>query len=82
MFNSQFEPHSADLFDFVLKVNIVGTFNVCKIVAAKIAQSTAGQLSKDNKDNDEKGVIVNIASIAYEDGQQGQAAYAASKGTL
>jgi NAD(P)-dependent dehydrogenase (short-subunit alcohol dehydrogenase family) len=58
-------------FEFVVKVNLIGTFNVVRLAAAKIA----GQEPID----DERGVIVNTASIAAFDGQIGQAAYSASK---
>ena len=70
------ETASHDLASFakVIAVNLVGTFNV-------MAQSAAGmaRLAPINADG-ERGVIVTTSSIAAEDGQIGQAAYAASKG--
>jgi NAD(P)-dependent dehydrogenase (short-subunit alcohol dehydrogenase family) len=62
------------LADFanVVQVNLIGTFNVIRLAAERIA--TADPL------DGERGVIVNTASIAAFDGQVGQAAYAASKG--
>jgi NAD(P)-dependent dehydrogenase (short-subunit alcohol dehydrogenase family) len=62
------------LADFanVVQVNLIGTFNVIRLAAERIA--TAEPL------DGERGVIVNTASIAAFDGQVGQAAYAASKG--
>lgn len=59
-------------FEFVVKVNLIGTFNVLRLAAAQIA--------KQEPEGEERGVIVNTASIAAFDGQIGQAAYAASKG--
>ena len=61
-------------FDFVIQVNLVGTFRC-------IAHSAAGMLTLDPLNDDgERGAIVNTASVAAEDGQIGQAAYSASKG--
>ncbi|GMM93325.1 SDR family NAD(P)-dependent oxidoreductase [Qipengyuania sp. MTN3-11] len=61
-------------FDFVIQVNLVGTFRC-------IAKSAAGMLTLDPLSEDgDRGAIVNTASVAGEDGQMGQAAYSASKG--
>jgi NAD(P)-dependent dehydrogenase (short-subunit alcohol dehydrogenase family) len=65
--------HSLDLFNKVLQVNLVGTFNVIRVVALQMAKNPA-------TNDGERGVIVNTASIAAFDGQIGQAAYSASKG--
>ena len=65
-------PHPLEQFAAVIKVNLVGTFNVLRLAAAKMVEV-------DPVDG-ERGVIVNTASIAAFDGQIGQAAYAASKG--
>ena len=54
-------------------VNVIGTFNVMRYAAQSIGKN---ELSKDNQ----RGVIINTASIAAYDGQMGQVAYAASKG--
>ena len=59
-------------FEFVVRVNLIGTFNVLRLAAAQMAQQEPV--------DDERGVIVNTASIAAFDGQIGQAAYSASKG--
>ena len=67
-------PIDLERFEFVVKVNLIGTFNVIRIAAAQMA----GQ----DPDAEERGVIVNTASIAAFDGQIGQAAYAASKGGI
>jgi NAD(P)-dependent dehydrogenase (short-subunit alcohol dehydrogenase family) len=61
-------------FERVLRVNLIGTYNVCRLAAARIAA-----LAPANADG-ERGVIVNTASVAAFDGQVGQEAYAASKG--
>ena len=62
-----------DAFNFVIQVNLVGTFRC-------IAKSAAGMLTLDPMEDGERGAIVNTASVAAEDGQIGQAAYSASKG--
>src|SRR5687767_7722545 len=64
--------HDLGLFQTVLNINLVGTFNVLRLAAAQMAKH-------DPLDDGERGVIVNTASIAAYDGQIGQAAYAASK---
>jgi NAD(P)-dependent dehydrogenase (short-subunit alcohol dehydrogenase family) len=66
-------PHDLGLFQKVIQVNLVGTFNMLRLAAA--AMST----NEPNADG-ERGVIVNTASVAAFEGQIGQAAYAASKG--
>ena len=68
------DPTDLERFEFVVKVNLIGTFNVIRLAAAQIA--------KEEPDGEERGVIVNTASIAAFDGQIGQAAYAASKGGI
>jgi NAD(P)-dependent dehydrogenase (short-subunit alcohol dehydrogenase family) len=65
-------PHPLDQFRKVIEVNLIGTFNT-------IAQFAA-RLSKAEAIGEERGVIVNTASVAAFEGQVGQAAYAASKG--
>ena len=61
-----------DQFARVVTVNLIGTFNVIRLAAAKMVEA-------DPVDG-ERGVIVNTASVAAYDGQIGQAAYSASKG--
>jgi NAD(P)-dependent dehydrogenase (short-subunit alcohol dehydrogenase family) len=67
-------PHDLDLFKRTLNVNLVGAFNMMRLVAAKMMLGP-GQ-AVDN------GVVINTASIAAFEGQIGQAAYAASKGGI
>jgi len=63
-----------DAFNMVIQINLVGTFRC-------IAKSAAGMLTLPPIDDfGERGVIINTASVAAEDGQIGQAAYSASKG--
>jgi NAD(P)-dependent dehydrogenase (short-subunit alcohol dehydrogenase family) len=60
-------------FELAIQINLIGTFRC-------IAQSAHGMVDLDPLEDGEKGVIVNTASVAAEDGQIGQAAYSASKG--
>src|SRR5690606_23959142 len=60
-------------FERVIQINLIGTFRC-------IAKSSAGMLAIEPQDDGDRGVIINTASVAAEDGQIGQAAYAASKG--
>lgn len=68
-------PHALASFSQVINVNLIGSFNLLRLAAAAIAESTANA-------EGERGVIINTASIAAFDGQIGQAAYAASKGAI
>ncbi len=64
--------HPLDAFAKVVGVNLIGTFNVIRLAAERMVQV--------EPDGEERGVIVNTASVAAFDGQIGQAAYSASKG--
>ncbi len=66
-------PHDLGYFEQMVRVNLVGTFNVARLVAESMTDNLP------NADG-ERGVIVMTASVAAMDGQIGQAAYAASKG--
>ena len=66
-------PHPLDAFSKTISVNLIGTFNMIRLAAAAVAQTSPSE-------GGERGVIVNTASVAAYDGQIGQAAYAASKG--
>lgn len=66
-------PHALDVFERVLRVNLLGTFNMIRLAAAEM--SAQAPLA-----DGERGVIINTASVAAFDGQMGQAAYSASKG--
>jgi len=65
--------HSLEAFAKVVSVNLIGTFNVLRLGAERIARA-------EPLPGGERGVIVSTASVAAFDGQIGQAAYAASKG--
>lgn len=67
-------PLPLEEFEHVIKVNLVGTFNLMRIAAA--AMSTA----EPTDTSGERGVIINTASVAAFEGQIGQTAYSASKG--
>ncbi|WP_417709977.1 SDR family NAD(P)-dependent oxidoreductase [Roseibium aggregatum] len=66
---------SFDTFEKTLKVNLFGTFNVMSHAARRL-------MGVEPLENGERGVIINTASVAFEDGQLGQAAYSASKGGI
>ncbi|KLO26240.1 3-hydroxyacyl-CoA dehydrogenase [Mycobacterium haemophilum] len=62
-------------FRKIIDINLVGTFNVLRLGAERIAKT-----EPIGPDGEERGVIINTASVAAFDGQIGQAAYSASKG--
>ncbi|AOK67890.1 3-hydroxy-2-methylbutyryl-CoA dehydrogenase [Burkholderia multivorans] len=62
-------------FDRIIQINLIGTFRC-------IAKSAAGMLTLDPLADGDRGVIVNTASAAAQDGQAGQASYAASKAAI
>ena len=68
-------PHDLELFSNVVRVNLIGTFNVLRLAAAAMIANEADA-------EGERGVCVNTASIAAFDGQIGQVAYSASKGGI
>ena len=68
-------PHSFDPFETVIRINLIGTFNVLRLAAAAML---AGEPDAEG----ERGVCINTASIAAFDGQIGQLAYSASKGGI
>ena len=69
------KPFDLKLFELTLRVNLLGTFNVIRLAAARMTKNQPN-------DENERGVIVNTASVAAFDGQIGQAAYSASKGGI
>ncbi|MEW6694227.1 putative oxidoreductase [Tepidimonas thermarum] len=66
-------PHSLALFNKVIQVNLVGTFNMIRLAAQAMS-------ANEPEPTGERGVIVSTASVAAFEGQIGQAAYSASKG--
>ena len=69
------QVHDSGIFDFVQKVNVYGVFNVNKYCASEMLKNEPDQFGL-------RGVLVNVASVAAQDGQKGQVAYAASKGAV
>jgi 3-hydroxyacyl-CoA dehydrogenase/3-hydroxy-2-methylbutyryl-CoA dehydrogenase len=67
--------HQLEPFETVIRVNLIGTFNVLRLAATAM-------LANQPSDSGERGVCVNTASIAAFDGQIGQIAYSASKGAI
>jgi NAD(P)-dependent dehydrogenase (short-subunit alcohol dehydrogenase family) len=65
--------HDLEVFKKVVNINLVGTFNVTRLAATAMSQN-------EPLDHDERGAIVQVASVAAFDGQIGQASYSASKG--
>ena len=69
-------PHPLDLFEKTLRVNLIGSFNILRLTAERMSKAPA------LNDDEERGVIINTASVAAYEGQVGQAAYSASKGGI
>ena len=67
------QPFDLGAFRLTIEVNLIGTFNVIRLAAQRMAENAPGE-------DGERGVIINTASIAAYDGQIGQCAYSASKG--
>lgn len=65
-------PHPLDLFQKVIAINLVGSFNMMRLAAHAMSANTP-------EPTGERGILINTASVAAYDGQIGQAAYAASK---
>ena len=70
---SKMGPHDLNSFNFLVNLNLVGTFNVARLSAFQMSQQ------EPVNDDGERGVIINTASVAAFDGQIGQVAYAATK---
>jgi NAD(P)-dependent dehydrogenase (short-subunit alcohol dehydrogenase family) len=68
-------PHALDVFQRVININLVGTFNMCRLAADAMSKTEAAE-------HGERGVMINTASVAAFDGQIGQAAYASSKAAV
>lgn len=65
-------PHPLEVFQKVININLVGTFNMSRLAADAMGKTDA-------TDQGERGIIINTASVAAYDGQIGQAAYGSSK---
>ncbi|NLC36860.1 MAG: 3-hydroxyacyl-CoA dehydrogenase [Alcaligenaceae bacterium] len=66
-------PHALDVFQKVININLLGTFNMIRLASAAMSNNAP-------EPTGERGVLINTASVAAYDGQIGQAAYSASKG--
>ncbi len=66
--------HPLEIFQRVVNINLIGTFNMARLAAEAMSKTDAIQ--------DERGIIINTASVAAFDGQMGQAAYASSKAAV
>jgi NAD(P)-dependent dehydrogenase (short-subunit alcohol dehydrogenase family) len=73
--NKEGKPHGLASFSKTIEINLIGTFNVIRLVAAAIAPRAPDE-------GGERGVFITTASIAAFEGQWGQSAYAASKGGI
>lgn len=69
-------PHDLASFRKVIDINLIGTFNLMRLASAAIAQTEPA-----DADN-QRGVVINTASVAGLEGQTGQVAYSASKGGI
>ena len=65
-------PYPLDMFQRIIEINLIGTFNVIRLAAARMQRL--------DLIGEERGVIINTASVAAFEGQIGQAGYSASKG--
>lgn len=74
-YNEKHGPHPLNIFEQVIRVNLIGTFNVIRLGVELISKNEPNDLG-------ERGVVINTASVAAFDGQIGQAAYSASKGGI
>lgn len=68
-------PHPIDVFNKIVQINLIGTFNVLRLAVEQMVKNAPGA-------NGEKGVIINTSSVAAFDGQIGQAAYSATKAAI
>jgi NAD(P)-dependent dehydrogenase (short-subunit alcohol dehydrogenase family) len=68
-------PHPLDAFQRAVNINLVGTFNMCRLAADAMGKTEGAEFG-------ERGIIINTASVAAFDGQIGQAAYGSSKAAV
>jgi len=71
------QPHDLDLWDFVLAVNLTGSFNLTRLALKHLIH-----VPPEDGEDGERGVVILVSSAAAFEGQQGQVAYSASKGAL
>ncbi|KIY70130.1 3-hydroxyacyl-CoA dehydrogenase [Cylindrobasidium torrendii FP15055 ss-10] len=71
------EPHALDVWDYVIAVNLTGTFNLTRLALKHIVKS-----EPEEGPDAERGVVIMVSSAAAYEGQPGQTAYSASKGAV
>lgn len=81
LLNRDNNPADLESFSRGVNINLIGSFNVARLVAASIAKRVANDsnATTTSENNSDQGVIINTASIAAFDGQVGQASYSSSK---
>jgi NAD(P)-dependent dehydrogenase (short-subunit alcohol dehydrogenase family) len=70
------QPFDLETFKYVIQINLFGTFNVCRLVAAHMASL------EPDAESQERGCLVMVSSAAATQGQVGQVSYSASKGAI
>lgn len=78
--NANGEPFDLETFRKVVDINLIGTFNVSRLTAARLVRDVERPIPKPTSSTVDLGVIINTASAAALEGQSGQCSYAASKG--
>jgi NAD(P)-dependent dehydrogenase (short-subunit alcohol dehydrogenase family) len=73
--DGKYGPHALEVFEKTIRTNLIGTFNVMRLAAFEMEKNQPNE-------EEERGIIINTASVAAYDGQMGQVAYAASKGGI
>ena len=73
-------PHSLDSFRATIDLNLIGSFNISRLAAWQMSKQD--RRPRDGREAEERGVIINTASIAAFEGQIGQVAYTASKAAI
>ncbi|KAJ7065302.1 3-hydroxy-acyl-CoA-dehydrogenase [Mycena amicta] len=75
--DAQNDPHSLDLWDFTIAVNLTGTFNLTRLALKHLIK-----VAPEEGDDGERGVVILVSSAAAFEGQPGQVAYSATKGAI
>ncbi|CDR88495.1 related to 3-hydroxyacyl-CoA dehydrogenase [Sporisorium scitamineum] len=78
--NQDGEPFDLDTFRTTVEINLIGTFNVSRLTAARLVRDLPKPIAKPTESTEDLGVIINTASAAALEGQAGQCPYSASKG--
>ena len=78
--NQDGEPFDLDTFRKTVEINLIGTFNVSRLTAARLVRDLPRPIPKPTESTPDLGVIINTASAAALEGQAGQCPYSASKG--